>query len=535
MKSYPLLIDGKEEEGTGWTYVLKASSLIKDPMSAFNLKRGLETGEISEYGEDAGVVGRCAYGDRDHNTRAVDAAARAAREFSRFSIEQMKDIADDIRNALHERRDEFVEILIAEGHPRRLAEWEVEGVIHGGDHKTIGWSFDQMRESHTVDGREILFVRRPDGVVCLNPPQNAAGSNCVLGVPALLAGNTLVVKAPRTTPLSVMFIYHDLVQPVLEKHGAPKGTLNLISGDTRSILKQWIKNPKVDDIFFFGDSQVGLKIGRECIENDKKPLLELAGNDGFVVWHDADLENAAMALAESFYGSGQICMVPKYAIVHPQVADEFTALMQEQVAAMKPGYPEDPDTVLSPVLKADKFWDFLSQAREAGCEILAGGRKIDVDGNETMEGFFFEPTLIEVNGFELADTLSCVREETFFPMLPLVIPTLGQSDETLAEEVLDFMNANRYGLRNSLWTADPSLIDRFVAGLSNGGQIKVNESHIGFSPYLSTHGGNDYTGGPFGELNYPMLRTSHLQGISITPHGTPLDSPGASVQSSSKA
>jgi len=91
----------------------------------------------------------------------------------------------------------------------------------------------------------------------------------------------------------------------------------------------------------------------------------------------------------------------------------------------------------------------------------------------------------------------------------------GQSpDELLFEDVVEFLNANKYGLRNSLWTRDERLARRFTDNITNGGQLKVNDSHIGFSPILATHGGTGQTGGPYGELNYVGLRTSHMQGIS---------------------
>jgi acyl-CoA reductase-like NAD-dependent aldehyde dehydrogenase len=80
--------------------------------------------------------------------------------------------------------------------------------------------------------------------------------------------------------------------------------------------------------------------------------------------------------------------------------------------------------------------------------------------------------------------------------------------------VLEHVNSNPYGLRNSLWASDDRVLDTFVARVRNGGVLKINDSHIGFLPYLPTHGGTGLTGGAFGEANYPMLRTSHLQGVS---------------------
>jgi len=509
-----MLIDGQDDPGLGWTYVVRASALIANPGQAFNLKRGLELGTLDpERIEHSGdVVARCAWGDDGHNQRALAAAARASKLFSRFSVQRLREIGADFHRALLARADELVELLIVEGHPRRLAEWEVSGVIRGVDELARNWYYEQFCENFVAEGRDLQLVRKPDGVVCVNPPQNAAASNSAMGALALLAGNTLVVKVPRSTPTGVMFLYREIAQPVLERHGVPPGTLNLISGETQRVLKQWIESPHVDDVLFFGSSSSGLRFGSECFAAGKKPILELSGNDGFLVWRDADLDGAAQALTECFFGSSQICMVPKYAIAHPEIADELIARFTTLVRAIQPGYPEDPEVVLSPVLKQDQFFDFLSEAREAGCLVLMGGERVAVDGSPDPAGLFLAPTVIRVDGLADARDLSCVREETFFPMLAIIVPERDHAG--LLEDVLRFMDANAYGLRNSLWASDEHVIETFVRGLSNGGLLKINESHVGFPPILATHGGTGRTGGPTGELNYAILRTTHWQGIS---------------------
>lgn len=509
MRSYPLYIDGKDLEGERWTYVVRASAFLRDVRAAFALKRALETGRPAQVTED--VVGRCAVAGPGDNELALQAARRASRTFRLLPLRTRSQMVLEFNQALADRQDEVIEILIAEGHPRRLAQWEVSGMLLGCDPATIRWYESQLHQSFESDGKLLELVRKPDGVVCVNPPQNAAGSNAALGVPAILAGNALVVKAPRSAPLSVMFVYRELLAPILERHGAPPGTLNVISGNTNSILRGWLDSPLVDDILFFGDSTVGLALGEECVRKGKKPILELAGNDGFLVWHDADLAAAASALEECFYGSSQICMVPKYAIVHPDVADSFLAILLERVARLRPGYPEDPDVLLSPVLKVDRFFDYLAEARGAGAAVLCGGERVDVEGMPSTTGAFCQPTVLRIDGLEQASGLSCVREETFFPMLPIIVPTLGGD---LLTEAIDFLNANEYGLRNSVWTGDEQVGRRFADDVTNGGLLKVNDSHIGFVPYLSTHGGTGRTGGPYGELNYVGLRTTHLQGIA---------------------
>ena len=511
MRSYGLFIDGEDVDGRGWTYVVKASALLRDPATSFNLKRALELGEDVE--PTADVVGRCALAGPEDNQRALEAARRASKKFRLMPLETRCQIIHEFHETLLERSDELIELMVAEGHPRLLSQWEVSGLVRSSDRETVAWYASQLAQHFDEsNGGRLDLIRKPDGVVCVNPPQNAAGSNSSLGMLAVLAGNAVVVKAPRTTPLSVMFLYRDLLAPIVERHGGPPGTINLVSGGTKEILRCWLDSPLVDDILFFGDSDTGIEFGEDCIKAGKKPILELSGNDGFVVWHDADLEAAARALEECFFGSSQICMVPKYAIVHPEVASEFFELFLERVARLQPGYPEDPGVLLSPVLKVDRFYDFLSEAQSAGAEVLCGGERVDVEGEPSPMGLFFQPTVIRVEGLERARDLSCVREETFFPMMPVVVPDHAP-DEQLLDDVIDFLNDNQYGLRNSVWTGDDETARRFAVAVVNGGLLKINDSHIGFHSYLSTHGGTGRTGGPYGELNYVGLRTTHMQGI----------------------
>jgi len=510
-----MLIDGVEETGKGWSYVVHASDLIRDPEGTFTFKRQLELGKVDPFAPSGRrIAGRCAWGGVEECRRAVAAAARARTEFGRTPLADRLALVGAVHEEMKKRSEDIIDILIAEGHPRRLAAWEVDGMLSISSPQTLEYVADQTEREYEWAGQRLRIVRKPDGVVCVNPPQNAAATNGFMGVIAMLAGNPIVVRAPQTTPLGVMFMYHEILRPLLEKWGAPPGTLNVISGEGRSITTCWMEDPQVDSLLFFGDSKLGIRIGQECIEKGKKAVLELSGNDGLVVWSDADLDRAADALLECFYGSSQICMVPKFAIVHPSVVDSFLERFVSRVLALKPGVAEDPETLLTPVFKVGQFLEMLAEAKQEGAEMLCGGRRIDVDGIPSHQGLFIEPTVVRVPGFELADRLACVREETFFPLLPVVVPEPAPDDQLL-EGTIEFLNSNRYGLRNSLWSRSEPTIERFTTEVRNGGTLKVNSSHIGFVPYISTHGGGGSTGGPYGELNYASLRLSRLQGIQI--------------------
>ncbi len=172
------------------------------------------------------------------------------------------------------------------------------GLLQMFSRESCEWYREQMYTEFSHGGRRLIIHRRPDGVVCVNPPQNAPAPSAALAALALMGGNAVVVRAPRSIALSTMYIMRDLVAPLLAELGAPPGTLNVICSTPRQTLDRWLAHPLVNDVFYFGGSKEGLRFERECVSAGKKPILELAGNDGLVVWKDADITLAAEAITE---------------------------------------------------------------------------------------------------------------------------------------------------------------------------------------------------------------------------------------------
>lgn len=522
LRSYHSYIAGKDMEGIAWVYTVTARSLLEDVFTSVRLKRALEQDPHSDAGGHPYVVGRCAVAGAEQVDAAVEAAAAAAPVWAGAPLAQRLRLGELFRHTLVRHREEFLGLLVAEAHPRKLAEWEFTCLMQVFSPQSCSWYAQQMYTEFEYGSRQLIVRYQPDGVVCLNPPQNAPAPSSALAVLILMAGNAVVVRAPRSIALSSMYVLRDLVAPLLEELDAPAGTLNVVCGQPRQILNRWLAHPLVDDIFYIGSSEEGLRLQKECVTRGKKPILELAGNDGLVVWHDGDLDMAAEAITECFFGSGQICMVPKYVVAHPDIADELLIRLRAQLVEIRPGYPDHEDVLLSPVRRSEKFFAQLRQALEQGAQVVTGGRRVELDGTPSETGVFLEPTVLRVDGMSGARDLAVVRHETFYPMLPVVVPEPAP-DEVLLDLVIGFVNANEYGLRNSLWSASAEVIDRFVRDVRNAGLLKVNDSHIGFLPILPTHGGTGLSGGVFGEANYPILKTSHLQGVSIATGIRPRD------------
>ncbi|GAA3683967.1 aldehyde dehydrogenase [Lentzea roselyniae] len=524
MRSYDPYVGGADLRVRETVHCLRASVMLRDFLPSLVLKRELDRGRRHDAENHPSVVARCGVADEAIVAEAIKAAAAAAPEWAAYPLDVRMRLVGDLHDQVRDRHDEFVDVLIAEGHPRLLAEWEVACVLQESCAQTREWVRGELHREYRSQSRRLALIRRPDGVVAFSPPRNAAAANSALAIYALAAGNTLVMKAPRSTPLGVMYFWRDVVAPLLDEIGAPPGTLNIVCGNPSAIIRQWLDSPLIDDIFFMGSTEQGLPLGVEAARRNKKVILELSGNDGVVVWRDADLDRAAEALTECFYGSGQICMVPKHAVVHPAVAEELLDRLRVLAGRIRPGYPEDAGTLLSPVVKSDMYFAYLNDAVAAGAAVLCGGNRIDVDGQRSTTGAFIEPTVLRLDGLARASRVQAVIEETFFPLLPVVVPE-PDDDRSLLGRIIDFVNSNRYGLRNSLWAADSAVIEEFTKRVTNCGQVKVNDSHIGCVPYLASHGGTGLSSDSCGELNYVALRTSHLQGISV---GTGID-PGRAV------
>jgi acyl-CoA reductase-like NAD-dependent aldehyde dehydrogenase len=506
-------VGGRDVDSGRYLYTVSTRSILADVFASLTLKRRLEQG-CDDPGDDAptgDVVGRCAVAEPDTVAAALDSAAAAAPEWAATPLATRMRLGELIRASLRARQAELVDLLVAEGSPAALARWQVAGLLELFGEQTLGYCASQLHQEFRHGGRTLTVRRVADGVVCVNPPQNAPAASALFGITPLLAGNAVVVRAPRSAPLGVMFALRELVAPALAELGAPAGTLNFFCARPGPVLRGWLESPLVDDIFYTGDVERGLELERECVARGKKPILELAGNDCVVVWRDADLDGAVEALTESFYGSGQICMVPNQVVAHPDIADELLARLSTAAAAIRPGYPDEEGVLLSPVLRSERFFASVRDALDRGATLVHGARRLDVDGTPCDTGLFLEPTVLRVDGLAGCREIEAVRGETFFPLLPVIVP---EPAPDLLDQVLAHVNSNPYGLRNSLWAGDERVIDRFVARTSNGGMLKINDSHIGFLPYLPTHGGTGLTGGAFGEANYPMLRTSHLQGVS---------------------
>ncbi len=512
MQKFTLLIDGKDVDTENYEYFPYVDKIILDYENTRKAIKDAKSNDSKKINEEFIFGQYCISGDGE-NKSAIAAARRAFVEMKKMPLRARQKMFHDMYEILMQKKEDFINILIAEGHPRKLAEWEFEGMEIGSSPETIDFYFSQIRKEIGRHEDEIVYwSRKPDGVVCLNPPRNASASNSYNAILAFITGNTLIVKPPLKNPISTIFLWKNIVWEALKKNGAPNGSVNIVLGNSQKMLDAWLNSPMINDVIYFGNSKKGLDVGKKVYNAGKKPILELSGNDLFIVWKDADLEGAANSLLDCFFGSTQICMVPKIALMHEEIYEKFTRTFTSKVKALKFGLPSDGDTVFSPVGRISEYFEFLNDALVKGARLIYGGKQVDHSGKVSEKGLYVQPTLLEIEDVAKIQTMKCLQEEIFFPLLPLV--RVAGGDEDIFEKITNISNIHEYGLRTSLWVSSFKYLRKFVKNLDNTGLLRINTRHIGFSRYLSTHGGTKRTGGPFGEMNYFWQKTSHLQGVT---------------------
>lgn len=514
MEKFTLLSNSKDLDTGIYDYYPYIDKVLTDFEGTKKVLDELKKGSIPKYTERY-IYAQYCINREDTNLIAMESAHKAFKEFRKFPLSIRKNILLDIHKSLLKYKEEFLKILMIEGHPRKLGEWEFEGMRVGSSPETINYYYGLTQKEIGKYSNEIMYyVRRPDGVVCISPPRSAAASNSFNAILVYLVGNALIVKPPLKTPISTLFLWKNIVNPVLKKYKTPPGLLNIVIGNSKKLMDEWLESPFVNDVILFGDSKKGIEEGARIYKANKKPILELSGNDIQMVWKDANLKEAMDSLIEGFLGSTQVCMMPKIALIHEKAFNDFTEGFAKKVKALKIGLPSDEETLLSPVSKIKDFFIFLEDALSKGAILVCGGKRVNHLGKLDEKGAYIQPTLIRIDDIENAKKMLCINEEIFFPLLPL-IKVSGNDDEIFAKMV-EMVNLHNYGLRTSLWISSGTFTRKFAKQLDNCGILRINSRHAGFSYYISTHGGTGRSGGPFGEMNYFWQKTSHLQGVCRT-------------------
>ena len=294
--------------------------------------------------------------------------------------------------------------------------------------------------------------------------------------PALLAGNTMVLKPASTTPLSSLKL-----AAILDKTGLPPGVLNVVTGSGESVGAAIVRHPLVRKVSFTGDCTTGEKIRQQTSGQSKELTLELGGSDPMIVMDDAEIDKAVEgALRGRFYNAGQTCTAVKRLYVHEKIADTFVKKLRERVAALKVGNGLKPGIDLGPMnspAQRERIAGMIKEVTENDeGTILTGG--CSLTGPSYDAGYFYCPTLVS----DVSPGARLLTDEIFGPVLPVVsVPDL----DTAIQEA----NRSRYGLGASVWTTNLATTKR-VFDEVHAGIIWVNR-HLTVPPEIPFGGMND--------------------------------------------
>jgi acyl-CoA reductase-like NAD-dependent aldehyde dehydrogenase len=338
----------------------------------------------------------------------------------------------------------------------------------------------------------VEVARRPLGVVAAITPWNFPLTLAFWKIaPALLAGNTMVLKPSPFTPLTTLAI-GELLREVF-----PPGVLNIVSGGDE--LGAWMtSHPVPRKISFTGSIETGKKVASSAAPDLKRVTLELGGNDPAVVLDDADPAVVAKAIfAGAFNNNGQVCSAIKRVYVPEAMYDEVVEGLAAHARAIKVGDGTEADSKLGPINNEPQFErvkELVADALSNGARAVTGGHAMD------RPGYFFEPTILA----GLSDGTRIVDEEQFGPALP-VISYRNEGD------AIDRANATHFGLSGSVWSADPERASAVAAQLECG-TAWVN-THLALSP-SQPFGGFKWSGigvenGPWGLAEFTEFQVVH--------------------------
>jgi len=303
-----------------------------------------------------------------------------------------------------------------------------------------------------LSDRRIVVIRQPVGVTAGITPWNFPAAMVTRkAAPALAAGCTMVLKPAEQTPLSALAVAQLGVEA-----GLPSGVLGLVTGsaeDAPEIGRTLTGSPTVRKLGFTGSTEVGKLLMAQCAGQVKKVSLELGGNAPFIVFDDADLDEAvAGALTCKYRNSGQTCISANRILVHAPVYDEFVQRLVDGASALKVGSGLDADTRIGPLIEQqaiDKVERHVADAVERGGELLTGG--------EHLGGLFYSPTVIA--GVPPEAAMAC--EETFGPVA-------GIARFTTEEEAIRIANDTPYGLAAYFFSRDLGRVWRVSEALDYG-------------------------------------------------------------------
>jgi len=410
-------------------------------------------------GEIIAEIAKCGTAE---TRRAIEAAEKAQIEWRQKTAKERGTILRKWFDLMLEHQEDLAQILTAEqGKPLAEARGEI---AYGANY--IEWFAEEAKRVYgdTIpqpsNDKRVVVIKQPVGVVACITPWNFPNAMMTRKIaPALAAGCTVVCKPANETPLSA-FASAELA----ERAGVPAGVINIMGGITREIGAEMTGNPIVRKLTFTGSTQVGKLLIEQCAGTVKRTSMELGGNAPFIVFDDADLDEAVKgAIICKFRNAGQTCVCANRILVQDGVYDEFAEKLTAAMEALKLGEGTQDGVNVGPLINevaANDVLEFVDDAVAKGASVVVGG------GRSDLGTCYFEPTVLT----QVNVDMRVFREEIFGPVAPLF-------KFSTEEEAIAMANDTEFGLACYFYSRDVGRIWRVGEALEYG-IVGINEGII---------------------------------------------------------
>jgi len=394
--------------------------------------------------------------------RAIEAAEKAQVGWRQKTAKERAAILRNWYRLVMEAQEDLAVIMTAEqGKPLAEARGEI---AYGANY--IEWFAEEAKRIYgdTIpppsNDKRIVVIKQPVGVVACITPWNFPNAMLTRKIaPALAAGCTVVCKPANETPLSALALAE-----LAERAGIPPGVINIVAGKTREIGAELTSNPIVRKLTFTGSTAVGKLLVEQCAATMKRTSMELGGNAPFIVFDDANVDEAVKgAIICKFRNAGQTCVCANRILVQDGVYDEFAAKLATAMAALRLGDGAEEGVNVGPLINvkaANDVLDFVADAVAKGAHVAAGG------GRSGLGDCFVEPTLLT----DVSNDMRVFREEIFGPVAPLF-------RFRTEEEAIAMANDTEFGLASYFYARDIGRIWRVSEALEYG-IVGINEGII---------------------------------------------------------
>src|SRR3954467_15773476 len=423
----------------------------------------------------------------------VDAAVQAAKsafvEWRQMSLAKRADFFFNIRELVHERREDVARILTSE-HGKVLSD-AIGEVTRGLEVIEFCCGIPTLLKSEYSEqastGIDVYSIRQPLGVVAGITPFNfPAMVPMWMWAPAIACGNTFVLKPSEKDPSASVYMAE-----LLKEAGLPDGVFNVVHGD-KVAVDALLEHPDISAISFVGSTPIARYVYETATKNGKRAQALGGAKNHMIVLPDADIDMAADAAVSAAYGSaGERCMAVSVVVAVGDVADPLVGAIKERLPKVKVGPGLEPDSEMGPLITRehrDKVAGYLDTAAEQGATVVADGRELEVEG----DGFFLGVSLID----EVTPEMDASRDEIFGPVLSV-------TRVSTYDEAVGLVNENQYGNGTAIFTRARGVARQFqfdaparVVGINVA--IPVPVAYYSFGGWKASLFGDRHIYGPEG-------------------------------------